>query len=63
MTDPVMDASAPSPEAGAETEAGVTDMASGHRPDTYGEQLWNYFARSYPDLMERHYPAAQRGRL
>ncbi|HMS47107.1 MAG: 2-oxoglutarate and iron-dependent oxygenase domain-containing protein [Candidatus Microthrix subdominans] len=44
----------------AETEAGVADMASDHRPDTYGEQLWNYFARSYPELMERHYPAADR---
>ena len=42
----------------AETEAGVADMSSAHRPDTYGEQLWNYFARSYPELMERHYPAA-----
>lgn len=23
---------------------------------TYGEQLWNYFTRSYPDLMARHHP-------
>ena len=22
----------------------------------YGEQLWNYFARSYPDLVRRHHP-------
>lgn len=22
---------------------------------TYGEQLWNYFSRSYPDLVERHH--------
>ena len=21
----------------------------------YGEQLWNYFARSYPELVERHH--------
>lgn len=38
-----------------ETEAGVADMASAHRADTYGNQLWNYFARSYPDNMARHY--------
>ena len=30
-----------------ETEAGVGDMDSQHRPTTYGEQLWNYFCRSY----------------
>jgi len=39
----------------AETESGVGDMASTHRAGTYGEQLWNYFARSYPDNMARHY--------
>ncbi len=43
----------------AETEAGVGDMQSRHRPSTYGEQLWNYFARSYPDNMARHYPSNQ----
>jgi isopenicillin N synthase-like dioxygenase len=31
---------------------GTTSMSA----DTYGEQLWNYFARSYPDLMTRHHP-------
>jgi len=41
--------------ASEETEAGVGDMASPHRASTYGEQLWNYFARSYPDNMARHY--------
>ena len=41
-----------------ETDSGVADMASTQRPDTYGQQLWNYFARSYPELMERHYPGA-----
>lgn len=25
-------------------------------PDTYGQQLWNYFTRSYPDLVARHHP-------
>jgi isopenicillin N synthase-like dioxygenase len=39
-----------------ETEAGVGDMQSAHRPNTYGEQLWNYFARSYPANMALHYP-------
>ena len=38
-----------------ETEAGVGDMASHYRPSTYGEQLWNYFARSYPDNVAHHY--------
>ena len=23
---------------------------------TYGEQLWNYFVRSYPELVARHHP-------
>jgi isopenicillin N synthase-like dioxygenase len=23
--------------------------------DTYGQQLWNYFSRSYPDLVRRHH--------
>lgn len=39
-----------------ETEAGVGDIQSDHRPATYGEQLWNYFSRSYPDNMARFYP-------
>lgn len=38
-----------------ETAAGVGDMQSDHKPGVYGEQLWNYFARSYPDNMDRHY--------
>ena len=40
----------------AETGGGVGDMASTHRPSTYGEQLWNYFERSYPDNVRRHHP-------
>ena len=39
-----------------ETEAGVADMASRYHPDIYGDQLWNYFARSYPENVSRHYP-------
>jgi isopenicillin N synthase-like dioxygenase len=38
-----------------ETKGGVGDMASAHRPDTYGQQLWNYFKRSYPDMMRDHH--------
>ncbi len=34
-----------------ELQAGVGDMASDYRPSTYGEQLWNYFARSYPEIV------------
>jgi isopenicillin N synthase-like dioxygenase len=26
------------------------------RAECYGEQLWNYFVRSYPDLVARHHP-------
>ena len=39
----------------AEAVAGIATMASGHRPATYGEQLWNYFSRSYPDQMAHHH--------
>jgi isopenicillin N synthase-like dioxygenase len=42
----------------AETDAGVGDMASRRRAGTYGEQLWNYFVRSYPANVERHHPDA-----
>ena len=31
---------------------GTTSAAA----DTYGQQLWNYFTRSYPDLMRTHHP-------
>jgi isopenicillin N synthase-like dioxygenase len=40
-----------------EVDAGVGDMRSSYRPQVYGEQVWNYLARSYPDLMASHYPA------
>lgn len=39
-----------------ETDAGVGDMASEDHADTYGDQLWRYFARSYPENMRRHHP-------
>jgi isopenicillin N synthase-like dioxygenase len=41
-----------------QTDAGVGDMQSDHRAAVYGEQLWNYFARSYPSNMALHYGAA-----
>jgi isopenicillin N synthase-like dioxygenase len=37
----------------------LRDGARGTRSapaDTYGQQLWNYFVRSYPDLVARHHP-------
>lgn len=39
-----------------ETQAGVGDMRSDHKPAVYGEQLWNYFCRSYPNNVAAHYP-------
>lgn len=39
-----------------ETVAGVADMASSDHASTYGEQLWRYFSRSYPENMRRHHP-------
>ena len=40
----------------AETAAGVADMQSAYRAQTYGEQLWNYFRRSYPENCKSFYP-------
>ena len=39
-----------------ETDAGVGDMGSSQRAQTYGDQLWNYFRRSYPDRVAQHHP-------
>ena len=44
-----------------ELQAGVGDMAGDYRPATYGEQLWNYFARSYPEIVDHHYGVARAG--
>jgi len=38
-----------------DTDAGVGDMQGELEANTYGQQLWNYFARSYPELIARHY--------
>ncbi len=40
-----------------EADTGTAAMASSHRPQTYGEQLWNYFSRSYSTQMELHHGA------
>ncbi|HSF15213.1 MAG TPA: 2-oxoglutarate and iron-dependent oxygenase domain-containing protein [Vicinamibacteria bacterium] len=45
----------------SELQEGVGDMQSGYRASVYGEQLWNYFCRSYPDNVARHYPNASIG--
>jgi len=42
----------PTPE---EARNGTGAMASEHRPETYGEQLWNYFSRSYSAQMVAHH--------
>jgi isopenicillin N synthase-like dioxygenase len=39
----------------SELLAGVRGTAS-TSADTYGQQLWNYFSRSYPELVQRHHP-------
>ena len=36
---------------------GHTDIASTVAP-VFGEMMWNYYVRSYPDVVEHHYPGA-----
>ena len=38
-----------------ELEAGQGGTSSA-RAAVYGEQLWNYYRRSYPDIVALHYP-------
>lgn len=40
-----------------ETANGVGDMQSDYQAEVYGEQLWNYFERSYPGHVDLHYGA------
>ncbi len=40
-----------------ETAQGVADMQSSYQAEVYGEQLWNYFERSYPKHVTQHYGA------
>ena len=42
-----------------DTNNGVLDMAGDQKAATYGDQLWNYFRRSYPENMALHYPSAE----
>mmetsp|Transcript_44971 Transcript_44971/g.118803 ORF Transcript_44971/g.118803 Transcript_44971/m.118803 type:complete len:298 (-) Transcript_44971:72-965(-) len=35
---------------------GTEDMRAGQVSAVYGEQLWNYFVRSYPENVKAHYP-------
>lgn len=39
-----------------EMRSGAGDMQSQDHALTYGDQLWRYFERSYPDNMRRHHP-------
>ncbi|MEZ5231157.1 MAG: 2-oxoglutarate and iron-dependent oxygenase domain-containing protein [Acidimicrobiales bacterium] len=39
-----------------ELEAGVEGIASRQGAGVYGQQLWNYYCRSYPDNVAAHYP-------
>lgn len=40
-----------------ETAQGIGDMQSNYQAEVYGEQLWNYFERSYPNHVVQHYGA------
>jgi len=43
-----------------EIEVGVTGTLEGSaRHETYGELLWGYFSRAYPENMALHYPKCQ----
>lgn len=41
-----------------ETAQGIGDMQSNYQAEVYGEQLWNYFERSYPKHVTQHYGAS-----
>jgi len=42
----------------SEIEAGVDGIESRAGAGVYGQQLWNYYCRSYPDNVARHHPDA-----
>ena len=42
-----------------ETERGVGDIGSEATGKTYGEMLWNYFSRAYPEIVNKHYGGGQ----
>ncbi len=39
-----------------ELESGLAGIASNQGAGVYGQQLWNYYHRSYPDNVRRHHP-------
>jgi isopenicillin N synthase-like dioxygenase len=41
-----------------EIESGVDGIAGSSGAGVYGQQLWNYYCRSYPDNVARHHPDA-----
>lgn len=41
-----------------EIDAGVDGIESREGAGVYGQQLWNYYCRSYPDNVQRHHPDA-----
>ena len=41
-----------------EIESGLDGIASRSGAGVYGQQLWNYYCRSYPDNVARHHPDA-----
>jgi len=42
----------------SEIESGVDGVSSREGAGVYGQQLWNYYCRSYPDNVARHHPDA-----
>lgn len=42
----------------SEIDDGVDGIESPTGAGVYGQQLWNYYCRSYPDLVARHHPDA-----
>jgi isopenicillin N synthase-like dioxygenase len=43
----------------SEIESGVDGIESHAGAGVYGQQLWNYYCRSYPDNVARHHPDAR----
>jgi hypothetical protein len=39
-----------------ELETGLDGIGSSAGAGVYGQQLWNYYCRSYPDNVARHHP-------
>jgi hypothetical protein len=37
-----------------------TDGTTSAPVRVFGEQLWNYYTRSYPDVVAAHYPTVSR---